>query len=75
MVVYSTPTCSWCTTLKRYLDENRIRYREIDVSKDQVATEGKVKKSGQQGVPQTEIDGQVIVGFDKEKINMLLQIH
>ncbi|NOY97426.1 MAG: NrdH-redoxin [Chlorobi bacterium] len=75
VVVYSTPTCTWCTTLKRYLDENKIRYRDVDVSKDPQAAEAMVKKSGQQGVPQTEINGQVIVGFDREKINNLLNIN
>lgn len=75
VVVYSTPTCSWCTTLKRHLDANRVRYKEIDVSKDHKSAEEMVRKSGQQGVPQTEINGQVIVGFDRERINKLLGIN
>lgn len=74
VIVYTTPTCSWCTTLKRHLDVHQVRYREIDVSKDQKAAEAMVRKSGQQGVPQTEINGQVIVGFDRERINRLLEI-
>ncbi|MEN8120098.1 MAG: glutaredoxin domain-containing protein [Bacteroidota bacterium] len=74
VTVYSTPTCSWCTTIKQYLKKNNIRFRDVDVSKDQKAAEAMVKKSGQQGVPQTEIDGQIIVGFDKAKINRLLEI-
>lgn len=74
VIVYSTPTCSWCTTLKSYLKNNNIRFREIDVSKDQNAAEAMVKKSGQQGVPQMEVDGQIVVGFDKVKINQMLEI-
>jgi len=74
VVVYSTPTCSWCTTIKSYLKKNNIKFRDVDVSKDQKAAEAMVKKSGQQGVPQTEINGQIIVGFDKQKINKLLDI-
>ena len=74
VVVYSTPTCTWCNTLKRHLDKHGVRYRDIDVSKDQKAAEEMVKRSGQQGVPQTDINGQVIVGFDKNKINSLLGI-
>lgn len=74
VTVYSTPTCSWCTTLKRHLEAHKVRYREIDVSKDQKAAEAMVKKSGRQGVPQTEINGQMIVGFDKDRINRLLEI-
>jgi glutaredoxin-like YruB-family protein len=74
VTVYTTPTCSWCSTLKRHLDVHKIRYREIDVSKDQKAAEVMVRRSGQQGVPQTEINGQMIVGFDRERINRLLEI-
>jgi glutaredoxin-like YruB-family protein len=72
VTVYSTPTCSWCNRLKTYLRENNIRFRDIDVSKDQKAAEDMVKRSGQQGVPQSLIGGQVIVGFDKTKIDKLL---
>ena len=75
VTVYSTPTCSWCNTLKTHLRKNGIRYTDIDVSKDQKAAEAMVKKSGQQGVPQTDINGQIIVGFDKQKINTLLGIN
>lgn len=72
--VYSTPTCSWCTRLKDYLKENKIKFRDIDVSKDEKAAADMVKRSGQQGVPQSLIGGQMIVGFDKAKINNLLGI-
>jgi glutaredoxin-like YruB-family protein len=74
VTVYSTPTCSWCTTLKTYLRKNRIPYSEVDVSKDQNAAEEMVRRSGQQGVPQTDIDGEMIVGFNKTRINELLGI-
>ncbi len=74
VTVYSTPTCSWCTTLKTHLKKNGISYSEIDVSKDQKAAEVMRSRSGQQGVPQTDIGGEMIVGFDKTKINKLLNI-
>lgn len=74
VIVYSTPSCSWCTTLKNYLKSNNIRYTEIDVSRDQQAAEQMVRRSGQQGVPQTDIEGQIVVGFDKNRINNLLGI-
>ena len=74
VIVYTTPTCSWCTTLKTYLDQNGVVYREIDVAADTSAAQAMVSKSGQQGVPQTEINGQMIVGFDKPRINQLLEI-
>jgi len=75
VVVYTTPSCTWCKTIKKHLDVNGIKYREIDVSKDQKAAEEMVRKSGQQGVPQTDINGQIIVGFDKNRINTLLEIN
>ncbi len=75
VIVYTTPTCSWCNTIKRHFQENGILYREIDVSKDQKSAEEMVRRSGQQGVPQTDINGQIIVGFDKTRINTLLGIN
>jgi len=74
VTVYTTPTCSWCTTLKSYLNKNSIRYTEIDVSKNESAAQEMVRRSGQQGVPQTLIGGEMVIGFDKTKINRLLEI-
>jgi len=67
--VYSTQTCPWCHRLKEYLDEKRIEYEDIDVSEDQEAANAMVEKSGHTGVPQIEINGKMIVGFDKESID------
>ncbi len=75
VTVYTTPTCSWCHTIKRHLQENGVQYREVDVSRDQKAAEEMVRRSGQQGVPQTDISGEIIVGFDKTRINTLLGIN
>ncbi len=74
VTVYSTPTCHWCTTLKNYLKDHNIIFRDVDVSRDMKAAEDLVKRSGQRGVPQTDINGQMIIGFDKAKINQLLEI-
>lgn len=74
VTVYSTPTCSWCNTLKSYLRQHHVRYTDVDVSRDQARAQEMVRKSGQQGVPQTDINGQIIVGFDKTRINTLLDI-
>ncbi len=73
VTVYSTPSCTWCNTLKAYLKERKVQFRDIDVSSDQKAAERMVNKSGQQGVPQTDIDGQIIIGFDKKRIDSLLE--
>jgi len=73
--VYSTTTCPWCTRVKEYLRSQNIRFTDIDVSKDQAAADRMVAKSGQRGVPQTEINGRMIVGFDKNKIDSLLELN
>jgi glutaredoxin-like YruB-family protein len=75
VVVYTTPTCTWCNTVKRHFQVNGINFREIDVSVNQKVAEEMVRKSGQRGVPQTEINGQIVVGFDKTRLNMLLGIN
>jgi len=74
VVVYSTPTCPYCVAAKDFLKENKIEYKEIDVSKDMKAAEEMVEKSGQMGVPVIEIKGQIIIGFDKEKMRKALGI-
>ena len=74
VTVYSTPTCSWCNTLKTWLKKNNISYTDVDVSQDQHAAEALVRRSGQQGVPQTEINGQIVVGFNQPMLKELLGI-
>jgi glutaredoxin-like YruB-family protein len=75
VIVYSTPTCPHCNSLKDYLKTNQIAFRDIDVSKDQKMAQELVMKSGQQGVPQTEINGKIVVGFNRAKINEMLGIN
>ncbi|MDP2906325.1 MAG: glutaredoxin domain-containing protein [Nanoarchaeota archaeon] len=72
--VYSTKTCSYCTMEKDFLKQNKIEFESIDVSDDQKAANEMIKKSGQMGVPVTEIDGEIVVGFDKEKLKKILGI-
>lgn len=72
--VFSTISCPYCLTLKAFLKEKGIEFEDIDVSKDEKTLKEMIEKSGQRGVPVVEIDGQIIVGFDKEKICKLLNI-
>jgi len=74
VVVYTTPSCSWCTKIKEHLQRHQIIYREVDVAANPAMAEEMKRKSGQMGVPQTEIDGQMIVGFDRARIDRLLEI-
>ncbi len=74
VTVYTTPTCPWCTTVKNFLRKHGVRYTEVDVASDQGAAQSMVSKSGQQGVPQTEINGEMVIGFDQSKLNRLLDL-
>ncbi len=73
--VYSTPSCPYCVTLKQFLEEKGIEFQYIDVAQDEIARKEMVEKTGQMGVPVVDIDGEIIVGFDKPKINKLLNIN
>jgi len=74
VIVFTTPTCSWCRVVKQHLKKHNIRFKEIDITKDEHAARDMVRRTGQQGVPVTLINNRPIVGFDKEKINRLLNI-
>lgn len=70
--VYSTPTCPWCTMVKRYLNSKNVAFEELDVSSDRSAAAEMVQKSGQRGVPVVDINGAIVVGFDQNEIDRLL---
>jgi len=73
--IYSTPTCVYRKTLKGYFRKYEIEFEEIDISKDEKQLQKMIKDSGQMGVPVVDIDGEIIVGFDKQKIDKLLKIN
>jgi len=60
--------------LKEFLKERNILFEDVDVSQDEKALKEMVEKSGQMGVPVIEIDGEIVIGFDKEKICKSLNI-
>lgn len=68
VIVYSTPTCPFCIRTKQFLKDNNIDFEDVDVSSDQEKAEEMVRKSGQMGVPVVDIDGEIIIGFDRDKI-------
>jgi glutaredoxin-like YruB-family protein len=72
VTVYSGSGCPACSTAKNYLRKRGVHFREIDVSTDQQAAQRLVERSGQMAVPQIEINGQIVVGFDKTKLESLL---
>jgi len=72
VVLFTTPTCTYCRTAKAYLRQQNIKFKDVDVSRDSAAARDMVKRSGQQGVPQILIGSKVVVGFDRPKIDKLL---
>ena len=75
IVVFSTPTCSWCKKLKEYLKMQGYTYKDIDVSRDDAGLKDMIRKSGQQSVPQVWINNYPVVGFDRDKIGRLIKEH
>lgn len=75
VVIYSTPTCHFCHLAKDYFNEEGIEFQDFNVSSDLIKRKEMVEKSGQMGVPVIIInDVNIIVGFNKAKINELLGI-
>jgi len=72
--VYTTESCPFCVTLKDFLKNNNVEFESFNVAEDLEARKEMIEKSGQMGVPVMDIDGQIIVGFDKRKIVELLGI-
>jgi glutaredoxin-like YruB-family protein len=72
--VYSTPTCPYCVRVKQFLKESAVAFEDIDVSSDQDKAQEMIKRSGQMGVPVIDIDGELVVGFDREKIKKILGV-
>jgi glutaredoxin 3 len=75
ITIYSTPTCVYCKMAKSFLKLHDVAYTEKDVQADMDARKEMVAKSGQLGVPVIDVDGTVMVGFDKDKLAELAGIH
>jgi glutaredoxin-like YruB-family protein len=74
ITVYSTPTCPYCIRAKEFLKSNNIEFEDIDVSENQEKAQEMIDKTGQMGVPVLDIDGEIIVGFDKDAISRALNL-
>lgn len=72
--IYTTPSCVFCKMTKEFFAANKIEFREFDVASDLQAREEMIKKSGQFGVPVTDIDGQLVIGFDRARLIELLNL-
>ena len=69
ITLYTITQCSWCTKVKRYLQQQNIQYNEVNVEEDKAAYDKMVELSKQETVPVLDIDGKIVVGFDRDKID------
>ena len=69
ITIYSAGWCAFCHAAKDYLDKKGIAYTDKDIESDPKIAEEAVKLSGQTGIPVLDIDGQVIIGFDRPRID------
>ena len=74
VTIYTTPTCVYCKFAKEFFHEHNVEYAEKDVAQDEQAREDMIQKSGQLGVPVIDIDGEIVIGFDKKRLSELLGI-
>ena len=72
--IYTTSTCPWCMKTKEFLKARNINYKEVNVGVDEKARNEMFEKSGQFGVPVTDVNGTVIVGYDKEALQKALNL-
>ncbi|MBI2668180.1 glutathione S-transferase N-terminal domain-containing protein [Candidatus Woesearchaeota archaeon] len=71
--IFTTKTCPWCAKVKEFFKSNNVKYTEVDVGSNQKAADEMIQKSGQMGVPVIDIDGQIIIGFDKIALEKALK--
>lgn len=70
--IYSTPSCPYCHLAKEYLKEKNIDFEDINVAEDEQSLKEMVEKSGQMGVPVIEVDGQIMIGFNRAELDKIL---
>ena len=74
VLMYSTPTCPFCKMAKEFLKDKKIAFKDLNVAEDDKARSDMIEKSGQMGVPVLDINGTIIIGFDKEAIKKALKV-
>ena len=74
VIIYSTPTCPYCEMAKEFFKKNSVEYTDYNVATDQKAREEMIRKSHQMGVPVIDIDGEIVVGFNRPEIERALKL-
>lgn len=71
VILYTTPTCVFCNAVKEYFADNKIEYELVDLAVERDRIQEMVDKSGQMGVPVIDAGGEIVVGFDKPKLEKI----
>lgn len=74
IILYTAPACPFCVIIKKFLERNSIKFEEVDVSKDKKADEEMQRKSNQSNVPVVDVDGEIIMGYNLQKLKEALKI-
>ena len=69
VIVYSTPSCPYCSRAKEYLTRRGVQFTDYDVSKDQARAKEMFMKTNQGAVPVLQINGRIVIGFDRQLID------
>lgn len=75
VTVYTASWCAFCHAAMQYLDKLGVKYEKKDVEQDRAFAEESVAKSGQMGIPVIDIEGDIVIGFDRPKIDASLREH
>ncbi|CAG7840464.1 glutaredoxin [Clostridium novyi B str. ATCC 27606] len=70
--VYSVPNCPWCEKVKKYLNSKKVDYEYINIKDDLEAREELIELTNQTSVPVIYIDGNIVIGFEKDKLDQFL---
>ncbi len=72
--IYTTTHCPYCVMAKEFFKKNNVKYTEVNVEEDDKAAEEMIEKSGQMGVPVIDVDGKIIVGFNRPALEKALHL-
>jgi glutaredoxin 3 len=75
VIIFTTPTCSFCSAAKQYFRQRGVRFKDVDVSRDASAARDIARRTGQMGVPVIQIGSKFVVGFDRPQIDKLLSLN
>lgn len=74
VAIYTTETCSYCKLAKEFFQKNNVAYEEFNVGTDLAKRQEMIEKSGQMGVPVITVGGDIVVGFNKPRLEELLGV-